>query len=647
MKRSFFIQSTLTCLLTAAAGVSYAQSRPLSEEMASTAMHIWKDSLNLDPASPKPVKWAYDQGVILEGIDGIWRRTGDGEYFKYMQKSMDFFVTKEGGIRTYKQEDYNIDNVKNGRSLLTLYKVTGQMKYFKAATLLWEQLKKQPRTREGGFWHKKIYPNQMWLDGLYMGEPFYAEYASLVKDEQVFEDIANQFIYMEQHARDAKTGLLYHGWDESKAEQWANKTTGTSPNFWGRAMGWYGMALVDVLDYFPENHPKRKALLGILDRLVMAVGKYQDPSSGLWYDVLDKAQAKGNYQEASASCMFVYTVAKGVRKGYLAAKAMAIAKKGYAGIKKEFIEPGAHAGQVNLKGTVSVSGLGGKPYRDGSFEYYIKERVITNDPKGVGAFLLASNEMEIAALPKRGLGKTVVLDSYFNNETRKDQSGNEVSWHYKWEELANGGFSMWGGQFNHAGFKTSTLYAAPSAEDLKKASAYIIVDPDTEKETKDPKYILPEHIQLIADWVKAGGVLVLMANDTGNVELEHFNHLARAFGVQFNLNSKGRVINNNYPQGEIRVAAGNPVLKKAKQLYIKEYSSLKLLAPARSVLKDKDGDDVMAVSKLGKGSVFIIGDPWLYNEYVDGRKLPAAYDNFTAGADLVNWIAEQLPAGKR
>lgn len=647
MKRSFFVQTTLTCLLTAAAGVSYAQSRLLSEEMASTVMHIWKDSLNLDPASPKPVKWAYDQGVILEGIDGIWRRTGDGEYFKYMQKSMDFFVNKEGGIRTYKQEDYNIDNVKNGRSLLTLYKVTGQMKYFKAATLLWEQLKKQPRTKEGGFWHKKIYPNQMWLDGLYMGEPFYAEYASLVKDEQAFDDIANQFIYMEEHARDVKTGLLYHGWDESKAEQWANKTTGTSPNFWGRAMGWYGMALVDVLDYFPENHPKRKALLGILDRLVVAVGKYQDPASGLWYDVLDKAQIKGNYHEASASSMFVYTVAKGVRKGYLAAKVMDIAKKGYAGIKKEFIEPGAHAGQVNLKGTVSVSGLGGKPYRDGSFEYYIKERVITNDPKGVGAFLLASNEMEIAALPKPGVGKTVILDSYFNNETRKDQSGHEVSWHYKWDELANGGFSMWGGQFNHAGFKTSTLYAAPTAENLKKASAYIIVDPDTEKETKDPKYILPEHIQSITDWVKAGGVLVLMANDTGNVELEHFNHLAKAFGVQFNLNSKGRVINNNYPQGEIRVVADNLVLKKAKQLYIKEYSSLKLLAPARSVLKDKDGDDVMAVSKLGKGSVFIIGDPWLYNEYADGRKLPAAYDNFTAGADLVNWIAEQLPAGKR
>lgn len=316
-----------------------------------------------------------------------------------MQKSMDFFVTKNGDINRYKQADYNIDNVKNGRTLLSLYKVTGQKKYFKAATLLWDQLKKQPRTKEGGFWHKKIYPNQMWLDGLYMGEPFYAEYAALIKADQVYDDIANQFIYMEKNARDRRTGLLYHGWDESKQERWANKKSGVSPNFWGRAMGWYGMALVDVLEYFPEHHPKRKALLDILDRLSTAIGKYQDKNSGLWYDILDQPDRKGNYKEASASCMFVYTISKGVRKGYLDHKYFTIAKNGFQGIKGEFIEEGAKPGQINLKGTVSVSGLGGKPYRDGSYTYYISEKVITNDPKGVGAFLLAASEMEIAEAP--------------------------------------------------------------------------------------------------------------------------------------------------------------------------------------------------------------------------------------------------------
>ncbi|MBB5645334.1 glycoside hydrolase family 105 protein [Pedobacter cryoconitis] len=400
MKRLFFLKAGLVCLFIMSVNTrTIAQTKPLSEAMAAMVMDIWQDSLNLDPANPKPVKWAYDQGVILEGIEAIWKRTKSDVYFKYMQKSMDFFVTKNGDINRYKQADYNIDNVKNGRTLLSLYKVTGQKKYFKAATLLWDQLKKQPRTKEGGFWHKKIYPNQMWLDGLYMGEPFYAEYAALIKADQAYDDIANQFIYMEKNARDRRTGLLYHGWDESKQERWADKKSGVSPNFWGRAMGWYGMALVDVLEYFPEHHPKRKALLDILDRLSTAIGKYQDKNSGLWYDILDQPDRKGNYKEASASCMFVYTISKGVRKGYLDHKYFTIAKNGFQGIKGEFIEEGAKPGQINLKGTVSVSGLGGKPYRDGSYTYYISEKVITNDPKGVGAFLLAASEMEIAEAP--------------------------------------------------------------------------------------------------------------------------------------------------------------------------------------------------------------------------------------------------------
>jgi unsaturated rhamnogalacturonyl hydrolase len=159
-------------------------------------------------------------------------------------------------------------------------------------SLLREQLKNHPRTKEGGFWHKKIYPNQMWLDGLYMAAPFYTEYAKTFNEPEAFEDIANQLIYMENHARDAKTGLLYHGWDESKEQRWANKTTGVSPNFWGRAMGWYGMALVDVLENFPENHPKRAAIIAILNRFATAVSKVQDPETGLWYNILDKPDGK-------------------------------------------------------------------------------------------------------------------------------------------------------------------------------------------------------------------------------------------------------------------------------------------------------------------------------------------------------------------
>jgi len=259
--------------------------------------------------------------------------------------------------------------------------------------LLRQQIKTHPRTSEGGFWHKRIYPSQMWLDGLYMAEPFYAEYAATFNETKPFDDIARQFILMERHSRDDNTGLLYHGWDESKKQRWANPETGRSPNFWARAMGWYAMALVDTLDHFPQQHPQRAELIAILNRLAVAISKYQERGSGLWYQVLDKADAKGNYLESSAACMFVYALAKGVRKRYLPATYLRVAESGYRGIVKEFLRTDAN-GQLNLEGTVSVGGLGGNPYRDGSYEYYLSEKVVTNDPKGVGALLLAATEME-------------------------------------------------------------------------------------------------------------------------------------------------------------------------------------------------------------------------------------------------------------
>jgi unsaturated rhamnogalacturonyl hydrolase len=388
-------------------------AQPWSQQLAATAMTLWKDSFSLRPG--QPARWSYDQGVILKGIEGIWNATGDGKYFNYIQKSMDVFVSDDGKIRGYKPDEFNIDNVNNGKLLLLLYRVTGREKYKKAADQLRDQLKQHPRTSEGGFWHKKVYPYQMWLDGLYMGEPFYAEYAMLFHEDTAFNDIAKQFILMEKHSRDEKTGLLYHGWDESKQQKWADKTTGRSPNFWARSLGWYGMALVDALDFFPIDHPQRKELISILNRFTKAVTAFQDTKSGLWYDVPNMQSNPKNYKEASASCMLVYTLAKGVRKGYLPSSYLQNAKKGFDGIIKEFIEVDA-GGQVNLKGTVSVSGLGGNPYRDGSFEYYMGEPVIVNDPKGMGAFIKCANEMEMADRQSVGKGKTVLLDYYLNNE---------------------------------------------------------------------------------------------------------------------------------------------------------------------------------------------------------------------------------------
>jgi unsaturated rhamnogalacturonyl hydrolase len=375
-------------------GVAAAQSKPISEQAAATAMNaLWRES-------GYPAKWTYDHGLVLKGIERVWINTGDKQYFDFIKRGIDHFVADDGSIRTYSQDEYNIDNILPGRNLLFLYKATREEKYKKAAALLREQLNTHPRTSEGGFWHKKIYPSQMWLDGLYMGEPFYAEYAVTFNEPAAFDDIAKQFILMERHSRDDKTGLLYHGWDESKQQRWANPQTGRSPNFWGRAMGWYAMALVDTLDYFPEKHKQRAELVAILNRLAQAVAKYQEPRSGLWYQVLDKGTAKGNYLESSAACMFVYALAKGVRDGHLPDSYMQVARNGYSGILREFVKTDAH-GQLNLEGTVNVGGLGGNPYRDGSYEYYLSEKVVTNDPKGIGALLLAATEMEIAGKKRK------------------------------------------------------------------------------------------------------------------------------------------------------------------------------------------------------------------------------------------------------
>ncbi|HEX6847005.1 MAG TPA: glycoside hydrolase family 88 protein [Chitinophagaceae bacterium] len=613
-----------------------AQDVPLSLQMAETVMKGWKDSVPIGGTT----KWSYDMGVILKGFEGIWQKTGDSKYFNYIQQKMDYFVQNDGSIKGYEMEEFNIDHVNNGKLVLLLYRVTQKEKYLKAAHALRDQLRHHPRTKEGGFWHKKIYPYQMWLDGLYMGGPFYAEYAMLMHEDTAFNDIGNQFIWMEKHTRDSKTGLLYHAWDESKQQKWANKETGTSPHFWARAMGWYADAIVDVLDYFPANHPKRKSLIDILNRLVNALEKQQDKETGLWYDVMNYngPGKEKNYFETSASSQFVYAIAKGVRKGYLPAAKIEMAKKAYKGLAGKYLL--IEHNQANLYGTVKVSGLGGNPYRDGSFEYYMSEPVIVNDPKGIGAFILASNEMEILPTVSTGGGKTVVLDRYFNSEKRKDAAGKDVYWHYVWEERSHPGFNTFGNIFERHGARLASLDVAPTTANLKKASVYIIVDPDHKKDNPHPNIVSNANVKAISEWVKAGGNLLLMANDSANCELKNFNKLAAVFNVTYTDKSINMVKNDTYEQGVVLPGNGNSIFKTPKKMFLKELSVLNIKAPAKANC-EKDGDVIIAATQYGKGKVLIVGDPWLYNEYVDGRKLPAEYENYKAAEDLVKWLLKK------
>ncbi|NML56873.1 glycoside hydrolase family 88/105 protein [Chryseobacterium cheonjiense] len=366
-----------------------------SERMLLSEMYRFPESWMLDFS--KSPKWTYPSAIVLDGAEQLYAKTGKKEYYDYISSFGDKLVTEDGTILTYELEKYNIDLLNSGNVLLYLYEKEKKEKYLKALRTLRLQIEGQPRTKEGSFWHKKIYPYQVWLDGLYMGMPFYTHYTKDFSKEtdaaKAYDDIVFQFDSVQKNLLDKKTGLLYHGWDESRQEAWANKETGLSSNFWGRGMGWYGMAMVDVLDYLPQNHPGRDRLISYIKSFADAIIKVQDKENGLWYQVLDKAGEKGNYTEASASAMFVYMMVKSVNKGYLPQSYKGYAKKGYDGIIKNLITIDEN-GVVNLNKCCAVAGLGGKPYRDGSYEYYVNEKIRSNDAKATGPFILASIEFE-------------------------------------------------------------------------------------------------------------------------------------------------------------------------------------------------------------------------------------------------------------
>jgi unsaturated rhamnogalacturonyl hydrolase len=352
-----------------------------------------------DAQKSRPANWNYEMGVVLQGFEKLAEVTGDQKYYNYTQRIIDHFITNEGEIRTYSMEEYNIDNIPTGRQLLHLYQRTKEDKYKKAATILYQQIAWQPRNKVGGYWHKLKYPTQMWLDGLYMGQPFAAEYAMMFKDSKRFEDVINQFVWMEKYSRDSKTGLLYHGWDESRLQKWANPVTGRSPEFWSRAMGWYMMGLVDVLDYIPADNKRRSELIAILNRLSAALIKFQDKNEGVWWQVTDKAGKELNYLESSGSAMFVYALAKGVRKGWLPKSYLPAITKGYNGLIKTFVEVD-QSGAVHYMKAVAGAGLGGVPYRDGSYDYYVNEPKRDDDLKAIGPFIQACIEYEMLTKKK-------------------------------------------------------------------------------------------------------------------------------------------------------------------------------------------------------------------------------------------------------
>ena len=319
-----------------------------------------------------------------------WQLTGEQKYLDYAASWVHAVFDESGKVKQYKRAD--LDDIQAGILLYTLYDATGDEFYRRCIESVAAQVQDIPRCQCGGFWHTCGSSNQMWLDGIYMGSPFYAEYAFRNNRPEDYQDVIRQFVVCARHTYDPATGLYRHAWDEARKQPWADKKTGQSPHTWGRAMGWYAMALVDALEFIPKHEPGREEVMDILDNVVTQIARWQDKESGLWYQVIDQPEREGNFPEASVTTQCMYAIAKAVNKGYIDPKYRAVAEKAFNGLKEKLLRENPD-GTLTLTRCCQVGGLGGRPYRDGSYGYYIGEKIRDNDAKATGPYIMGCLEL--------------------------------------------------------------------------------------------------------------------------------------------------------------------------------------------------------------------------------------------------------------
>ena len=344
----------------------------------------------------KEPAWNYIDGCMMTSLYTIYKQTGNKKYLDFIDKFVDYYVFDDGTIRGYEMSTYNVDNINEGRVLFDLYKETGKAKYRRAINLLYSQLQSQPRTETGNFWHKKIYLNQVWLDGLYMAQVFYTRYETTFNGARNYGDIVKQFRNVWNNMYDNDKKLYYHGWDVSKQAFWADPETGLSKSFWLRSVGWYVVGLVDAISYFDLSRPNLKAeLITIFRKTIEGLEQYIDPEKHMFWQVVDQMGREGNYVETSGSAMIAYAMMKGARLGFVDRRFAAVGEKIFNGICRQYLTE--TDGELNLGGICLMAGLGpeDKPHRDGTYDYYISEPVVENDAKGTGPFVMAYTEIKL------------------------------------------------------------------------------------------------------------------------------------------------------------------------------------------------------------------------------------------------------------
>lgn len=340
----------------------------------------------------KKPSWNYIDGCMIKAILELYHIRKDPKYLEFADNFIDYFVQEDGSITSYRPEEYNLDNVNAGKTLFDLYELTGKEKYRKAIDTVYSQLKGQPRTSGDSFWHKMIYPNQVWLDGLYMAQPFYMQYELTYNEGKNCQDSYQQFMNVYNLMRDLRNGLYYHAYDDSRESFWCDPVTGLSDNFWLRAMGWYAMALIDTAEIMPDTMKEEKeSLLKNYRELIDAMLPYQDKETGMWYQVVNRGRISPNYLETSGSAIFAYAIMKSVRLGFLEPSYFDYGKKAFDGICRTYLSE--KDGELQLGGICLVAGLGNKEMREGTFEYYMREPIVMNDAKGVAPLILAYVEI--------------------------------------------------------------------------------------------------------------------------------------------------------------------------------------------------------------------------------------------------------------
>ncbi len=374
--------------------VIFITNKTMAQRVADAEMKRFPQAWQTDSAR-RPV-FGYCQGLEVKAflmLASDMKQKGNEKasekYMKYALDYADLFVQEDGNILSY---DFvngrrNLDMVNSGKVLFDAYSITGNEKYLKAIQLIYSAISKHPRNSLGGFWHKENYPWQMWLDGLYMCSPFLARYGSMFNKPECIDDAIHQCLLVRDHLKDRKTGLYYHAWDEKKLQKWCDPQTGLSRHFWGRSIGWWMMAVIDVLDYVPANHPDRKQLISIVEDLAKSMMNYCE--DGCWYQLVDIMNDGRNYKECTVTSMMFYSFTKALQKGYISKRKYShVPQMIYNGIQNHLFRVG-NDGDPNLTGCCKVAGLGGKPYRDGSYEYYMSEPIRDNDPKAIGPFIMA------------------------------------------------------------------------------------------------------------------------------------------------------------------------------------------------------------------------------------------------------------------